>query len=68
MQQTYNPANDNIQIWVGDRLWHRIEAKVSVFDSAVQGGDAVWEGMRVYNGASSPLMTMWNACMLQPIH
>ena len=50
MQQTYNPANDNIQIWVGDQLWHRNEAKVSVFDSAVQGGDAVWEGMRVYNG------------------
>jgi branched-chain amino acid aminotransferase len=50
MQQTYNPANANIQIWVGDRLWHRSEAKVSVFDSVVQGGDAVWEGLRVYNG------------------
>lgn len=24
--------------------------KVSVFDSVVQGGDAVWEGLRVYNG------------------
>lgn len=23
--------------------------KVSVFDSVVQGGDAVWEGLRVYN-------------------
>lgn len=25
-------------------------AQVSVFDSSVQGGDAVWEGIRVYNG------------------
>jgi branched-chain amino acid aminotransferase group I len=28
----------------------RSEAKVSVFDSSVQGGDAVWEGLRVYQG------------------
>ena len=26
------------------------EAKVSVFDSSVQGGDACWEGLRVYDG------------------
>ena len=50
MQQTYNPRNDDIQIWVGDRLYPRAEAKVSVFDSSVQGGDAVWEGLRVYRG------------------
>lgn len=50
MQQTYNPENANIHIWVGDRLWQRSEAKVSVFDSSVQGGDAVWEGLRVYDG------------------
>ena len=24
--------------------------KVSVFDSIVQGGDSVWEGLRVYDG------------------
>ncbi len=24
--------------------------QVSVFDSSVQGGDAVWEGVRVYKG------------------
>ncbi|NQZ78200.1 MAG: aminotransferase class IV, partial [Ekhidna sp.] len=35
-------------VWVGDRLYPRSEAKVSVFDSTVQGGDAVWEGSRVY--------------------
>src|SRR5205085_5727872 len=29
---------------------HRDEAGVSPFDSSVQGGDAVWEGLRPYNG------------------
>ncbi|MCY4204612.1 MAG: aminotransferase class IV [Bacteroidetes bacterium] len=42
--------NDTIMIWVKDRLLPRSEAKISVFDSAVQGGDAVWEGIRVYEG------------------
>jgi branched-chain amino acid aminotransferase len=50
MLQTYNIANESIHIFVGDRLYPRDEAKVSVFDSSVQGGDAVWEGLRVYNG------------------
>lgn len=50
MQQQYNSANDNIFTWVGDTLYTRNEAKVSVFDSSVQGGDAVWEGLRIYNG------------------
>ncbi len=45
-----DPRNASIQIWVGDRLWPRSQAKVSVFDSSVQGGDAVWEGLRVYDG------------------
>ncbi len=45
-----DPRNTEIKIWVGDRLWPRAEAKVSVFDSVVQGGDAVWEGIRVYGG------------------
>ncbi|MDX2304512.1 MAG: aminotransferase class IV [Microscillaceae bacterium] len=48
MLQKYNPKNQDIQIFVGDRLYPRAEAKVSVFDSSVQGGDAVWEGLRVY--------------------
>ncbi len=48
MLQQFDPRNENIQIWVGDGLKHRKEAKVSVFDSSVQGGDAVWEGIRVY--------------------
>jgi protein-lysine N-methyltransferase EEF2KMT len=45
-----DPRNEAIQIWVGDRLWSRHEARVSVFDSAVQGGDSVWEGLRIYDG------------------
>lgn len=40
--------------WVGARgrggLVPREMARVSAFDSAVQGGDAVWEGLRVYRG------------------
>lgn len=48
MLQKSNPQNDNIQVFVKDRLYPRNQAKVSVFDSSVQGGDAVWEGLRVY--------------------
>jgi len=48
MLQQYNPKNEKIKIWVGDRIYPRNEAKVSVFDSSVQGGDTVWEGLRVY--------------------
>ena len=50
MLQPYNPKNEHIKIFVKDGLYHRNEAKVSVFDSSVQGGDAVWEGLRVYDG------------------
>lgn len=42
--------NCDMLIYVGDRLLPRRYAKVSVFDSAVQGGDAVWEGLRIYAG------------------
>ena len=45
-----DPRNDDILIHVGGELAPRAEAKVSVFDSVVQGGDAVWEGLRVYQG------------------
>lgn len=50
MLQKFNEKNKDLQIYVKDRLYHRSEAKVSVFDSVVQGGDAVWEGLRVYRG------------------
>lgn len=49
MLQQFDSRNQDIQIWVGDELRPRQEAKVSVFDSSVQGGDAVWEGIRVYS-------------------
>ncbi len=42
--------NENILININGVLLPREDAKISVFDSAVQGGDAVWEGLRVYNG------------------
>ncbi|XP_074560705.1 branched-chain-amino-acid aminotransferase-like protein 2 [Curcuma longa] len=44
------PANEKILVWVGDELLPHENAKVSVFDSVVQGGDVVSEGLRVYNG------------------
>jgi len=45
-----DPRNDNIVVYVNGELKPRAEARVSVFDSVVQGGDAVWEGLRVYRG------------------
>lgn len=42
------PANEKLLAWVGDEIVPRESAKVSVFDSVVQGGDSVWEGLRVY--------------------
>ncbi len=42
--------NSDILININGKLCHRDEAKISVFDSAVQGGDAVWEGLRIYDG------------------
>lgn len=47
--------NEHISIYVDGELLHRDEAKVSVFDSVVQGGDAVWEGLRLYNGKIAEL-------------
>ena len=37
-------------VHVGGELLPRNEARISVFDSVVQGGDAVWEGLRLYDG------------------
>ena len=50
MIQEFNSKNKDIKVWINGELLHRDQAKVSVFDSVVQGGDAVWEGIRVYNG------------------
>lgn len=50
MLQKYDPRNEHILVYVNGELLPREAAKVSVFDSVVQGGDAVWEGLRLYNG------------------
>ncbi|MCB0569692.1 MAG: aminotransferase class IV [Phaeodactylibacter sp.] len=50
MLQQYNPKNENILVYINGQLYPRQEARISVFDSAVQGGDAVWEGLRLYKG------------------
>lgn len=43
-------ANEDIRIYVDGELFPRDQAKISVFDSLAQGGDGVWEGLRVYKG------------------
>ena len=50
MLQSYDERNRDLIVNVGGRLTHRDEAAVSPFDSVVQGGDAVWEGLRLYAG------------------
>lgn len=50
MLQSFDERNRDLIVNVGGRLTHRSEAAVSPFDSAVQGGDAVWEGLRLYDG------------------
>lgn len=50
MQQAYNEKNRDLVVNINGTLVHRDQAGISPFDSAVQGGDAVWEGLRVYDG------------------
>src|SRR5580765_1306605 len=50
MLQPFNDKNRDLVVNVNGRLVHRDEAGVSPFDSSVQGGDAVWEGLRLYDG------------------
>jgi branched-chain amino acid aminotransferase len=50
VQQTFDERNRDLIVSVTGRLVHRDQAGVSPFDSVVQGGDAVWEGLRLYNG------------------
>jgi branched-chain amino acid aminotransferase len=50
MLQAYNDKNRDLIVNVNGKLVHRDEAAISPFDSAVQGGDAVWEGLRLYQG------------------
>jgi branched-chain amino acid aminotransferase len=48
--QQFDERNRDLVVNIDGRLSHRDEAGVSPFDSVVQGGDAVWEGLRLYDG------------------
>src|SRR5437764_3681004 len=50
MQQKFNAKNKDLIVNINGQLVHRDKAGVSPFDSVVQGGDAVWEGLRLYDG------------------
>lgn len=50
MLQHFDERNRNLVVNVNGELTHRDQARVSPFDSSVQGGDAVWEGLRLYQG------------------
>ena len=50
MLQKFDERNRDLTVNINGELAHRDKAGISPFDSAVQGGDAVWEGLRLYNG------------------
>ena len=50
MLQTFDERNRNILVNINGTLTPRDKAGISPFDSAVQGGDLVWEGLRLYEG------------------
>jgi len=50
MLQRFDERNRNLIVNINGQLVHRDKAGISPFDSAVQGGDAVWEGLRLYDG------------------
>src|SRR5881227_3247402 len=50
MLQRFDERNRDLIVNINGQLVHRDKAGISPFDSAVQGGDAVWEGLRLYKG------------------
>src|SRR5215213_6082357 len=50
MLQKHDLRNRDLLVNINGALIHRDQAGISPFDSAVQGGDAVWEGLRLYDG------------------
>src|SRR5436190_21644984 len=50
MLQKFDDRNRDLIVNIKGQLVHRDQAGVSPFDSSVQGGDAVWEGLRLYSG------------------
>ena len=50
MKQQYDERNADLLVNIDGELIHRDQAGISPFDSLVQGGDGVWEGLRLYGG------------------
>lgn len=50
MLQQFDERNKDLLVNINGMMVHRDEAGISPFDSVVQGGDGVWEGLRLYNG------------------
>ena len=50
MLQAFDERNRDLLVNVNGVLSHRDKARISPFDSLVQGGDGVWEGLRLYDG------------------
>ncbi len=50
MLQKFNENNRDLLININGQMIHRDDAGISPFDSLVQGGDGVWEGLRLYEG------------------
>src|SRR3954452_8485628 len=50
MLQRFDKRNRDLIVNINGQLVHRDHAGISPFDSVVQGGDAVWEGLGLYDG------------------
>ena len=50
MLQQFDEKDRDLLVNVNGNLLDRDQAGVSPFDSVVQGSDAVWDGLRLYNG------------------
>ena len=50
MLQRFDERNRDLIVNINGELVHRDQARISPFDSVVQGGDGVWEGLRLYDG------------------
>jgi len=50
MLQSFDERNQDLLVNINGELLPRAQAGISPFDSLVQGGDGVWEGLRLYSG------------------
>src|SRR5687768_3257970 len=50
MLQKFHEQHRHLVVDINVNLLPRDQAGISPFDSVVQGGDAVWEGLRLYDG------------------